>query len=136
MQKSPLDTSTAKVPAALILTGPSIASHALLFDQLSHAVTQSRDKIFVTLTSAIAPNLKTLLKHLIQKATSANLSQGDSDDEEIVKPKGQRGRLLPYDLRLLHDHLRKNGGSRVVIAFQDCEAFEGQLLSETIELLQ
>lgn len=124
-----------KVASALILTGPSIASHALLFDQLYDSITKSKENVFVAIASSLAPNLKTVLKHLIQRATSS-YSAGDEDEDEEAVVKPNRSRLLNYDLRLLHEHVQEKKVPRVVVAFQDCEAFDGQLLSDIIELLR
>lgn len=135
MQEAPRNELHVKVPSALILTGPSIASHALLFDQLSNSTTKSKDNVFVAVTSSLAPNLKTLLKHLIQRATSSNSAGAEDGDEEAIS-RPNRSRLLNYDLRLLHEHVQEKSVLRVVVAFQDCEAFDGQLLSDIIELLR
>lgn len=124
-----------RVSSAIILTGPSIASHALLFSQLSTRIGQAEGSIFVPLTSTLAPNLKTLLKNLISKGTSADTLSDDEDEADTVKPTCKRTRLLNYDLQLLYDYTQEKGLSRVVVAFQDCEAFDGALLSDAIELL-
>ncbi|KAK6001598.1 hypothetical protein QM012_002929 [Aureobasidium pullulans] len=124
-----------RVSSAIILTGPSIASHALLFSQLSSSIGQADGSIFVPLTSTLAPNLKTLLKNLISRGTSADTQSDDEDEADTVKPTRKRTRLLNYDLQLLYDYTQEKGLSRVVVAFQDCEAFDGALLSDAIELL-
>ncbi|THZ88881.1 hypothetical protein D6C84_00522 [Aureobasidium pullulans] len=124
-----------RISSAIILTGPSIASHALLFSQLSNRISQTDQSIFVPLTSSLAPNLKTLLKNLIAKGTSSNAQSDDEDEVDAVKPTRKRTRLLNYDLQLLYDYVQEKKLSRVVVAFQDCEAFDGALLSDAIELL-
>lgn len=139
IQACPLDALDPRVPAALILTGPSIASHALLFEQLSVVTTRVDNNIFTALTSSLAPNLKTLLKHLIHKATASTAStDDDNDDDEGDQGRAirKRPRLLNYDLRLLHEHVQEKNVSKVVVAFQDCEAFDGQLLSDVLDLLR
>lgn len=125
-----------KVPSAIILTGPSIASHGLLFDQMAESVMASDRNIFVSLTSNLAPNLKTLLKHLIQKATASDLGADEDDEVDAPRTNKKRSRYLNYDLQLLFDYTKDKGVSRVVVAFQDCEAFDGSLLSDVIELLR
>jgi origin recognition complex subunit 3 len=124
-----------KVSSAIILTGPSIASHALLFSQLSTSIGQADGSIFVPLTSTLAPNLKTLLKNLISRGTSSDAQSDDEDEVDAVKPTRKPTRLLNYDLQLLYDYTQEKGLSRVVVAFQDCEALDGALLSDAIELL-
>lgn len=84
----------------------------------------------------MAPNLKTLLKNLIQKGTSADAPSDDDDEIDVVKPNRKRSRLLNYDLQLLHNYSQERKLSRVVVAFQDCEGFDGSLLSDTLELLR
>ncbi|KAI5208281.1 hypothetical protein E4T39_01609 [Aureobasidium subglaciale] len=124
-----------KVASAIILTGPSIASHALLFSQLSKRIGHAGQSVFIPLTSASAPNLKTLLKNLISKGTSSGTQSDDEDEVDAVRPTKKRTRLLNYDLQLLYDYVQEQNLSRVVVAFQDCEAFDGALLSDAIELL-
>ncbi|KAL1311704.1 hypothetical protein AAFC00_001806 [Neodothiora populina] len=130
-----------KILSALVLTGPSIASHSLLFEQLSTTAVQPDSDVFVTLTSSVAPNLKTLLKHLIQKAVATDpeaTEEADDDDDGQARLKAKRKpvRLLNYDLCALQHHVQRHRVTRVVVAFQDCEAFDGHLLSEVIELLK
>jgi origin recognition complex subunit 3 len=107
----------------------------LLFSQLSTSIGQTDGSIFIPLTSTLAPNLKTLLKNLISKGTSADAQSDDEDEVDAVKPTRKRTRLLNYDLQLLYDYTQEKSLSRVVVAFQDCEAFDGALLSDAIELL-
>ncbi|KAI5236205.1 hypothetical protein E4T43_08790 [Aureobasidium subglaciale] len=124
-----------RVSSAIILTGPSIASHALLFAQLSKRIGHTDQSVFIPLTSALAPNLKTLLKNLISKGTSSSAQSDDEDEVDAVRPTKKRTRLLNYDLQLLYDYVQEQNLFRVVVAFQDCEAFDGALLSDAIELL-
>lgn len=131
----PRPPTPGRVSSAIILTGPSIASHALLFSQLSCSIGQAEGSIFVPLTSTLAPNLKTLLKNLISKGTFAATQSDDEDETDTIKPTRKRTRLLNYDLQLLYDYVQEKNLSRVVVAFQDCEAFDGALLSDAIELL-
>lgn len=107
----------------------------MLFSQLASSISQADGSIFVPLNSTLAPNLKTLLKNLISKGTSSDAQSDDEDEVDAVKPTRKRTRLLNYDLQLLYDYIREQGLSRVVVAFQDCETFDGALLSDAIELL-
>lgn len=108
----------------------------MLFSQLSDKISQSERSLSVSLTSSLAPNLKTLLKNLIQKGTSADTLSDDEDEIGVGKSHRKKPRLLNYDLQLLYNHVQEKNISRVVIAFQDCEAFDGGLLSDAIELLR
>lgn len=136
MESTEPQPAPAKVSSAIILTGPSIASHALLFSQLSDRLSKSEGSIFVSLTSSLAPNLKTLLKNLIQRGTSSDALPDDEEEINSVKPMRKGTRLLNYDLQLLYDYSQEKNLARVVVAFQDCEAFDGALLSDAIELLR
>jgi origin recognition complex subunit 3 len=103
----------------------------------------------VILQSGDAPNLKTALKKLIRNAT--NQGNGMEDDEVNTAKHGvsplrysssdssltdQGRKLLNYDLQILHDHVKDHDFSKVVVAFQDSEAFESSLLAELIALFR
>lgn len=45
-------------------------------------------------------------------------------------------KYLPYDLDALHEHMQRQGMSKVVIAFQDSEAFDQSLLTDLLSLLR
>lgn len=80
VRDAPLEApaSSRKIPAALIVTGPNIASQDLLFAQLGEAV-QGR---FVGLRSAEAPNLKATLRKIIRDLMTAGAAGvGDAGDE-------------------------------------------------------
>ncbi|KAF4535182.1 Origin recognition complex subunit 3 [Lasiodiplodia theobromae] len=122
---------TSKIPTGLVVAGPSIASHAQFFDSLAQRTAGEADSAFVALTSSECPNLKTLLKHLIRKATSAE----DDDGDELVAPRRKGPKLLNYDLQLLLDWCKERNPAHVVVTFRDSEAFEGPLLADAIQLL-
>lgn len=71
-----------KIPAALIVTGPNIASQDLLFEQLAESLGDAVQGRCVRLRSAEAPNLKATLKKIIRDVTRQNLS--DDDDAELT----------------------------------------------------
>ena len=125
-----------RLPSAILVTGPSLASHDGLFDQISEATGNLGRLPFVSLTSQHAPNLKTLLKHLIAKATSIDTVDEGDDEDELAPSKRKGPRLLKYDLQILHNAVEEQKLEKVVVAFQDCEAFDGILLSDAIELLR
>ncbi|KAB5563563.1 origin recognition complex subunit 3 N-terminus-domain-containing protein [Coniochaeta sp. 2T2.1] len=127
-----------KIPAAYIITGPNTASQSLLFDQLADGLAEvARPAKVVSLRSAEAPNLKAALKKIIRDATS----RVSDDEEELDVGGGSGGRkYLDYDLEALHAWLGPpppHGGTeaRVVVAFQDTEAFDSGLLSDLIALM-
>lgn len=88
------------------------------------------------LTSGECPNLKTLLKALIKKATSRI---GDDDEDDLDQPatSSRHGpKLLNYDLGHVQEWQKKSRVSSIVVAIQDSEAFDAGLLADTIDLLQ
>jgi len=128
-----LARSEYKIPTGLVLAGPSIAAHGPFFLQVSKYISEACSSCFILLSSGECPNLKTLLKVLIRKATSR---VDDDDEEELVKGSKKGPKVMNFDLKLLHDWLQPRDFQHVVIAFQDSEAFDGPLLAETIELFQ
>lgn len=71
-----------KIPAALIVTGPNIASQELLFEQLAESLGVAVQGRCVRLRSAEAPNLKATLKKIIRDVTRPN--SGDEDDADLA----------------------------------------------------
>lgn len=127
----------ARLPSAIVITGPSIASHGAIFEQIARRVTKTTSAAFVNLASNQASNLKTLLKHLIAAAAASSVSHYDEDGDDDAPTSSRKGRgLLNYDLGNLQHALKERQLDRVVVVFQDSEAFDGDLLSRTIELLQ
>lgn len=116
------------------MTGPNIASHTPLFEQLASRI-RDEEKIgpVVILTSKDATNLKSILKKLIRDATQQD--EGiDDEEEEIVGRKGSK--LLNYDLQILQNWCKLHEGQKVVIAIQDTEAFDGTILSDLVSLFR
>ncbi|KAM3089249.1 Origin recognition complex subunit 3 [Clarireedia jacksonii] len=125
------EEGTDKVPAGFIVTGPNIASQDLLFGQLSSRLSTEINGPVVTLRSGEASNLKMLLKKLIRDITN----QKAHDEDEVANFLEQDGRkLLNYDLEVAHGYVKAYGCKRVVVSFQDSEAFDSGLLAEVISL--
>ncbi|ROV99949.1 hypothetical protein VMCG_06216 [Cytospora schulzeri] len=121
----------AKIPAALIVTGPNIASQDLLFEQLAENLGPSVQGRVVRLRSAEAPNLKVTLKKIIRDVTR----QASEDEEDIGLAVGKDGRkYLDYDLEALYAHFKPHESKQVIVAFQDSEAFDTGLLSDLVTL--
>lgn len=124
-----------KIPTALILAGPNIASHTPLFEQLASRIRdEDRTGPVIVLTSKDATNLKSTLKKLIKDATQQDEGLDDEDDDVVVGRKGAR--LLNYDLQILQNWCKIHEGQKVVIAIQDTEAFDGNILSDLISLFR
>ncbi|KAB8542108.1 hypothetical protein FH972_025571 [Carpinus fangiana] len=125
----------ATLPAALIVTGSSGASNDVLFEQLRATVlAENTASCFVSLTASDAPNLKTLLKNLIRKAT--NETTGFDDEGDAQPEVASQRRLLNYDLQILHDWIKSRPQNSVIISFQDSEAFDAGILTDTLALLK
>lgn len=88
----------------------------------------------VVLTSKDATNLKSTLKKLIKDATQQDEGLDDEDDEVIVGRKGAR--LLNYDLQILQNWCKIHEKQKIIIAIQDTEAFDGNILSDLISLFR
>ncbi|KAI9770252.1 MAG: hypothetical protein M1840_003410 [Geoglossum simile] len=121
-----------KIPTGLILAGPGIASHGLLFEQLVSCVQNEEIGPVVVLTSGESSNLKTVLKKLIRNATPQ--AGGVDEDDQGHEAFGKGPKSLNYDLQILYDYVKIHGTDKVTIAFQDSEAFDGALLGDLITI--
>ncbi|AEO65334.1 uncharacterized protein THITE_2112219 [Thermothielavioides terrestris NRRL 8126] len=122
------EAKTGKIAAGFIITGPNIASQDLLFEQLAETLSAATQASFVRLRAADAPNLKAALKKIIRDATTGRSEDGDGMDAEGRK-------YLDYDLEGLLAFLAQHQlPLRVIVSFQDSEAFESGLLSDLIAL--
>lgn len=98
----------AKIPAALIVTGPNIASQDLLFSQLGESLGEGArggGARFVRLRSAEAPNLKATLKKIIRDVTRS-ATEDDSQGEDVELAVGKDVSVwscLPHAARDLLD---------------------------------
>ncbi|KAK3072608.1 Origin recognition complex subunit 3 [Teratosphaeriaceae sp. CCFEE 6253] len=125
------------IPTAIILTGPDGATEASIVKQLAEKSRAGHHRrIFVPLPSRAGTNLKAVLKTIIQRATSSREETDDlEDDDELRSTRAKGPKLLNYDLQVLHDHVRANAIAQVVLAFEDTEAVDRDLLSDLLELL-
>jgi origin recognition complex subunit 3 len=48
----------------------------------------------------------------------------------------QGRKLLSYDLEILHGYIKAQGSQKAIVAFQDSEAFDTNLLAELVLLFQ
>ncbi|KAJ8112263.1 hypothetical protein OPT61_g5322 [Boeremia exigua] len=122
------------IPTGLVVAGPSIASHGPYFERLGRSIRSDTDSAYILLNSGECPNLKTLLKNLIKKATS-RLEDEDEDDLNHSKPSRRGPKLLNYDLGHIQEWRKKNRVSSVVVTIQDSEAFDAGLLIDLVDLL-
>lgn len=74
-----------KIPAALIVTGPNVASQDLLFLQLAEGLGKEVEGRFVRLRSAEAPNLKATLKKIIRDVTKPVAGNGEEAEVALGK---------------------------------------------------
>lgn len=80
-----------KIPAALIVTGPNIASQDLLFSQIendddgAHGGAVGGGGRFVRLRAAEAPNLKAALRKIVREVVArAVVEDGEEHGEELA----------------------------------------------------
>lgn len=121
-----------KIPTGLIVSSPSASSGFL--DRVQAREAEDGRNAFVTLVPSDGPNLKSLLKNLIQKATQSNRLGRDDDEHEVADVK--RPRYLNYDLQILHDWSRTKEIDKLIVATRDSEAFDINVFSEFVTLLQ
>ncbi|KAK4192710.1 origin recognition complex subunit 3 N-terminus-domain-containing protein [Podospora australis] len=138
-----------RIPAAFVIAGPNITSQDLLFEQLAEALEEKGTR-FVRLVAAEVGNLKGALKRIVQEGSRRrrSLQNGAGDEEaeegggaggeeeEVVVRKGGR-KFLDYDLEALYVALggeEKGERKRVIVAFQDSEAFDTGLLTDLVTL--
>lgn len=134
LDQAVVTASKERIPAGLILAGPNSALRTSIAAQVSSRSSTDRRGLFVQISSSSGSNLKSVLKTVIQKATSRVTD--DDDDELDEQPASRKAgpKLLNYDLELLHIHIREKRIEQVVVAVEDTEACDGDLLSELIEL--
>ena len=119
-----------------MVAGPSIASHGPYFERLGRKLRSDTNSAYILLNSGECPNLKTLLKNLIKKATSHLDDDDDDDAERSGRPSRFGPKLLNYDLGHVQEWRKTNRVSSVVVTIQDSEAFDAGLLIDLINLLQ
>ncbi|KAI8939916.1 hypothetical protein NX059_003644 [Plenodomus lindquistii] len=128
------DEPKVAIPTALVIAGPSIASHGPFFERLGRKIKEDADSTYVLLTSSECPNLKALLKTLIKKVTS-RIEDEDEDDLDRPTTSSRNGpKLLNYDLGHVKEWLKKSRVSSIVVAIQDSEAFDAGLLADMVDL--
>ena len=116
------------------MTGPNLAQQAAITSQVQQAVRAQTKCCFVTFHAGEASNIKAVLKRINTVALSRDDLDDDEDGDEQITA-GRRGtKLLNYDLRILQQAVEELKLERVDIAFQDCEAIDGGLLSDAVEL--
>lgn len=125
----------------------------LLFRQLSNSLTENekstnsdkgpKDKDrcvrrMVRLRAAEAPNLRAALKTIVQVASAGpssgnGVDGGDTDEDDVVAHNGDK--YLAYDLEAVAAAISNQSTSRIVVAFEDSEAFDASLLADLLSFL-
>ncbi|KAI5286718.1 hypothetical protein KEM52_001885, partial [Ascosphaera acerosa] len=116
------ETSDGRLPAGLVKVGCNMSSMNRLVKRLKAALHEGNEARVVVLESGDAPNLKSTVKHIVKEAIGDDAAPS-------------AGRYLPYDLEALHVHLQATGLNKVVVTFQDGEAFDRSVLSDLLALL-
>ncbi|KAI9894943.1 MAG: hypothetical protein M1814_000164 [Vezdaea aestivalis] len=119
---------TESLRAGLISIGPSIASHGLLFKQLAGQIAVLPGTAYVLLTSADAPNIKSILKILIKGI----LANGKSRSDGYKSSTSNQRKLLDFDLKILQNYVEENQIDKVIVGFQDSEGFSGEVLNDLL----
>ncbi|MCJ1375798.1 hypothetical protein MMC20_007035 [Loxospora ochrophaea] len=125
-------TCNGKIPAGLIVVGSNGAVYSSLTKPLTARLKDEKQAVVVNLAAGQAPVLKSALKEIIQQAVSVVLS--DEDDAELSRTR-KGPRLLNYDLQRLYDFVQSHSIPKVVVSFQNSEAFDGSLLADLIDVL-
>lgn len=125
------ESETTKLQVGLVELG---TTNADIFVPLSEAFKADGNIVTVTLSASAAPNLKTLLKTLISRATE-ELDDSDVEDEPVYKP-GKAPKLLNYDLEKLHQWSKGRNIWKIVVILQDSEAFDAGVLTSFLLLLK
>lgn len=79
--------------------------------------------------------MKTLLKNLIKKVT-LRIEDEDEDLERHTTSSRHGPKLLNFDLGHIQEWRKKNRVSNIVVALQDSEAFDANLLADVVGLMQ
>ncbi|OAA63681.1 origin recognition complex subunit [Niveomyces insectorum RCEF 264] len=145
-----------KLPAAFVVFGPAAATtDLLLFKQLGAALVACGDsgeggnggarafRRMVRLRAAEAPNLRAALKTIVRGATEVTATGDAADDDDVVAKDGHK--YLAYDLEavyvMIRDAQSKNNNvatptsTRIVLVFEDSEAFDAALLADLLAFL-
>ncbi|KAL1890407.1 Origin recognition complex subunit 3 [Sporothrix stenoceras] len=141
-----------KLLAAFVILGPAATTDMLLFRQLSSSFTESEKTInsekatkdkdrcvrrMVRLRAAEAPNLRAALKTIVQIASSPSsgngVDGGEADEDDVVAHNGNK--YLAYDLEAVAAAITNQSTSRIVVAFEDSEAFDAALLADLLSFL-
>jgi origin recognition complex subunit 3 len=127
LDEQDLPNGSGTIPTAFVLAGPDTTSHASFFKQLSTRTNNSSSQILVTLDASECPNLKILLKTLIQKITS-------QDEDVIFDQHGAR--LFDYDLQIAHIWLQDKSKNVMAVAIENSESFQNHILVEMIDIFR
>lgn len=126
------DTSTSKLPAAIVSTGPR-SLHSTLIPQISSWLKSSRDRLVVHIKPDDALNLRTALKNIITRTTVKDDIEQNEDDHNVADKTKQR--FLNYDLQALQELVAEKGLKQILISVHDVEGINGDVLSDLIDQL-
>lgn len=131
-------TSDSRIKSAILLTGLSGTSHADLAHKIHLAVKSKSRAALISLQASDATNLKGILKKINTVTSNTTLPDGDDEDDDQAQYAigASNKRLLSYDLQISQEAVHDQKLSEVIIDFQNCEEFDGSLLSEVIEVLR
>ncbi|KAF4555878.1 Origin recognition complex subunit 3-like protein [Elsinoe fawcettii] len=130
-----IDEKDPKLDSAILVTGPSLISQSVITRQIHGKAKQRTRTCFVSFHAGEANNLKAVLKRINAATSTVDIAEDDDEADEQVSGARSGRKLLNYDLRISQQAVEDQNITKVVISFQDCEAFDGGLLSDVIELL-
>lgn len=130
---TPVDGSEAgQIHTAFIVAGAGVSSQKQFFKKLSDQISRQTSYHLVSVSAGSSPNLKGFLKRIITDVISSTDEHGPGDDAFS----GRDISILNYDLRILLEWAQRNEKDRILVAFEDSEAFDSALLTDIIDLFR
>ena len=133
IQPSSLLQNARHIRSCLIIAGPDLASHSIIFRELSESLRSNCNSVLVAVRANESPNLKVVFKHIVAGITNC---QTTDDDDEHVSLKSRGRKMLSYDLQIIQDWLKGRNIEKVVVALEDSEAFDNTLIADIVEILR
>ncbi|GAM82657.1 hypothetical protein ANO11243_006390 [Dothideomycetidae sp. 11243] len=122
------------IESAILVTGPNLAQQAAITAQIQQTIRKETRSCFISFNAGECTNIKAVLKRVNAVALSSESLDDDEDGDDQITTSRRGTKLLNYDLRILQQVVEEQNFEKVVVAFQDCEAIDGSLLSDAVEL--
>ncbi|RPA81333.1 hypothetical protein BJ508DRAFT_414781 [Ascobolus immersus RN42] len=130
------DEAETTIRTGLVLAGPNIASHSVLFAKVKARIAQEGVGRVILLTSSDSGGIKGILKKIVKEGTQGEASGEEEDEVDVGRDRSGK-KLLNYDLQILVDWVSKKGNQagKIVVAIQDTEAFDPNILAQLVDLM-